>query len=195
MPRAIEVVAGPAVEPVTLAELRAHCRVDDRSEDRLLLGYAEAARHHVERVTRRALVEQTIRATWDGWPAGDMLELPGGRVSAVSEVSYRDTDGVPQVLPAEAWRLVAESVPPIVLREPGTEWPDVGDGPASVRVTYVAGYGATPESVPRPLRQAILMLAAHSYENREASTVAAMAAVPMGVDALVWPFRLMGATV
>ena len=58
-----------AVEPVTLAEVKAHLRLDHASEDELLGGLIRAAREEVERATGLALIDQDWRLVIDEWPA------------------------------------------------------------------------------------------------------------------------------
>jgi uncharacterized phiE125 gp8 family phage protein len=53
------------------------------------------------------------------------------------------------------------------LYAPALDWQ--GFTTPRIRVTYTAGYGATPSSVPYALRQAVLQGVAHLYENREAA--------------------------
>ncbi len=46
--------------------------------------------------------------------------------------------------------------------------------------------------VPTPIRQAMLLMVGHLYENREASTVGpAITELPMGVEALLAPYRVL----
>ena len=59
-------------------------------------------------------------------------------------------------------------------------------GHAEIR--FLAGYGAAWEEVPADLRQAVLLLAAHYYENRsEAPQVAG--SMPFGVLVLIESYR------
>jgi uncharacterized phiE125 gp8 family phage protein len=62
-----------------------------------------------------------------------------------------------------------------------------------VNVRFVAGFGSAGTTVPQPIRQAILMLVGHYYENREAilATGAMPKEVPLGVDSLLWPKRVL----
>ncbi|PZN51615.1 MAG: hypothetical protein DIU65_11005, partial [Proteobacteria bacterium] len=51
----------PAAEPVTLAEVKVHLRIDGTTEDELVAGLVRAARQEVERATGMALIEQSWR--------------------------------------------------------------------------------------------------------------------------------------
>lgn len=62
----------PAVEPVTLDEVRAHLRIDSTDEDLLLETMIQAARQQAETITRRALVTQTWTMALDKFPSPEM---------------------------------------------------------------------------------------------------------------------------
>jgi hypothetical protein len=62
-------------EPVTLALLKAHVRVDGDAEDELLRLYGTAARERVEAYTGRYLAPQTLELTFE---LGERYELPAG---------------------------------------------------------------------------------------------------------------------
>ena len=91
------------------------------------------------------------------------------------------------VLPSDRWRGERRlPLPPLV--EIVSETP-ADDGATIVR--YRAGYADG--AVPAPIRHAILLMVGHLYENRMAVTVATgMTALPMGVDALLSPYRVWG---
>lgn len=73
----------------------------------------------------------------------------------------------------------------------GNVWPVTLDVTNSVRVTFTAGYG-TASDVPQPIKQAMYMLIAHWYENREASTMGPQnGPVAFAVDALLWSYRIL----
>ena len=62
-------LAGPAGEPVSLAEAKAFLRLDSDAEDGLLATLIAAARLHIESVSGKALLRQTWRLVLDDWPA------------------------------------------------------------------------------------------------------------------------------
>lgn len=69
---AIQIVATPAAEPVSLIEAKAHLRVDFTDDDLLIGALLTAARQHAETITRRALVTQQWKMTADQFPAPGM---------------------------------------------------------------------------------------------------------------------------
>jgi len=66
------VVTPPADEPVSLADVRAHLRIDDddTSQDALLNLLISSARRYAELYTGRSFMTQTIRAIADRFPGG-----------------------------------------------------------------------------------------------------------------------------
>lgn len=154
----------PVQEPVDLETVKTHLRIDGTEEDYLLDAYIQAARHHVETVTRYQLVTATYRLDLPAFPA--VLRLPRPPLQSVTSVGYTDSAGAAQVLAGTAYR-VATSVIPAYL-EPVTAWPSITEGPGAVQVTYVAGFG-TPQQVPRPYLWLLLLLVADMYEHREAA--------------------------
>ncbi len=66
----------------------------------------------------------------------------------------------------------------------GYNWP-THRGFSSFWVEFDAGYGDAGSDVPEALKQAILQLLSHLYENREAEEV------PKGLKALFWPFKIL----
>jgi len=62
-------LAGPAAEPVTLAEAKQFLRVEHDDDDDIIAALIAGSRIHVETQTRRALITQSWRLTRDVWPA------------------------------------------------------------------------------------------------------------------------------
>lgn len=65
----IKLIAAPAEEPVTLAEAKAHCRVDFTDDDALIQMLISSAREAAETITRRALVQQQWKIVADRFPS------------------------------------------------------------------------------------------------------------------------------
>jgi uncharacterized phiE125 gp8 family phage protein len=67
--------------------------------------------------------------------------------------------------------------------------PVPGRATAGIALDVLCGYGADAGDVPADLRQAVRLLLAHWYDNRVAT--ADGAAVPVGVSALLAPYRML----
>lgn len=178
----------PAVEPVTLDDARAQVRVTAMQEDALLTRLVEAARQHVERAIRRALITQSWRLYLDDWPPGRVVRLPATPVQEVASITVFDADGMPVELDPADYEVDGQGTPARLKVKAGVG----GSSKAlnGIEIDFTAGYGDAGEDVPAALRQAILLLVAHWYEHREAGIDAATASIPFGFDALVAGYRV-----
>lgn len=175
----------PGTAPVTLAEAKKQTRTEFfNDDDTLLTGLLAAATEWVERHTGRSLAEHTWTLTLDSFPAAVRLPMPP-TVEIVS-IEYISEDGTTQTLAAGQYRLYgAGGFDPFVRPAWATCWPATADGePDAVTIEYEAG-----AACPTPVKQAILLLVSHLYENREASTELALKDIPFGVDALLKDYR------
>jgi uncharacterized phiE125 gp8 family phage protein len=175
-------IAGPAVEPVPLDDMRAFLRLDDAAEDALVETLVAAARRAVEAACGRVLIAQSWRLALDRWPAGGVVALPLSPLIAIEEIRVVDAAGATAVLAPALYRFDAAADPPRLLVEAAA--PQPGRAPHGIAVDVRVGYGAAPEDVPAPLRQAVRLLAAHWFEHRGDD-----AAPPPDIGALVAPFR------
>jgi uncharacterized phiE125 gp8 family phage protein len=185
-------VTAPTVEPVDLLFARAHSRITDDAEDAQTDLHVSAAREWLERYTGRAFLQQT----WD-WTISDgdithagPILLPIVPVMSVTSVTSYNAAGSGTVMSNTLYFLDTASAPARLLLNEGASWPSGLRQHNSIVVRYVAGYGATPDLVPLPIRQAILVLAAEWHEAREASVDSERYEVPFGVKALVDPYRV-----
>lgn len=204
--RGLTLVTAPASEPVSLAEAKAHLRIDAADDDSLITALITAAREAAEAHTRRALVTQSWRLSLDGFPAaaqpwwdgvrrtanvaadGSVIELPRPPLVSVTSVTVYDDDDSATIAAASSYYVDSDREPGRVVLRSGGTWPVVGRVAGGVEVLFVAGYGAA-SAVPQAIRQGMLMLIGHLYEHREAE---AGGSLPSGVTALWRPYRVLG---
>lgn len=191
---ALVLTTPPASEPVSLVEAKAQCRVEISDDDDLIEGLIRSARQWAERFTRRAFITQQWMYVRDDWPQdADWFRIPLPPLQSVESVQYQVADGTLYTLSASDYTVDTISEPGRIALADGASWPSDDLYPVNgVRVQFTAGYGNQGSNVPQPIRQAILLLVGHWYENREAVTVGAVAReVPFAVEALLWPYRVM----
>ena len=169
--------------PVTLAEAKSHCRVEDASEDSTFNGLIAVATDYVEQYTGKAIMQQTWQLTLDEFTDGILLTK--NPVQSVNSIKYHDVLGDIQTLPADFYTADTVSDPAWLVLNSDKTLPDTMEGVNAVRIEFVAGYTIVPPSI----KHAILMLVAQWFDHRAAVSDKAMAAVPYAVEALLTNYR------
>lgn len=203
-----QLIAGPAGEPVSLAEAKLHLRVDldMTDDDTLIAALITAARQYGEQITHSSFMTQTWRYVMDSFPGryltsvpwGEEFTIPGnamvlekGPISAITSINYMDMSGTWQVMPASTY--VADPSGHLARITPvfGQIWPIPMPQIASVNVVFTAGYGAA-SSVPEGIKAWLKMRIGALYENREeflSGRGVVVAELPFA-DSLLDPFRI-----
>jgi uncharacterized phiE125 gp8 family phage protein len=181
-----QVVTPPTEEPVSLTTAKLHLRVDGSTDDALIGAYIVAAREKAEGLARRAFVTQTLRATLDAWPVERTISLPRPPLQSVSSIKYIDANGAEQTLGAGDYVIDTGSEPGRLSFKSSFAWPgsslkEIG----AIGITFVAGYGAA-AAVPELYKQAILLILAFWYENREIGDVPAGIRDMLVSERVVW---------
>lgn len=164
---------GPSVEPVTLAEAKAHLRVDTSDDDAYIVTLITAAREWCEEYLDRTLVHTQWVMRFDRFPVDSTsdIELPrppvvsSGTATSVT-VAYTLEDGTTATYSTNLFRVDRASTPGAVKTNYAQTWPPHRQDDNSVSVTWWAGYGPSGTSVPAAIRHAMLMLVGHWYEAR-----------------------------
>lgn len=181
--------AVPAVEPITLADAKAQLRVDGTSEDAFIASLIVTSRLQIEAALGMALITQAWRWTIDDWPAGEAVELPLRPVQAVDALKVVRADGTSVTVPPSQYHVDGAANPARIVYAPAA-LPLPGAIAEGIVVEMTAGFGPAPADVPPPIRQALTMLTAHWFENREPVAIGAQAlAIPDTVSSLLAPFR------
>jgi uncharacterized phiE125 gp8 family phage protein len=181
--KSFKVTTAPAVEPVTVAEAKTQLRIDGSSEDTLIGNYITVARQTLEVLMRRAFITQTITLKYDSFPS--QIRLPRPPAIAVTSISYVDTDGASQTWGGSNYVLDSQIEPASIQPAYNVDFPDTRTQANAVTVVYTAGYGTATTDVPESIRLAIRLLVGSYYENREATSVAKVNELPLGIQMLV----------
>lgn len=186
MDRQVRVIEPPS-PVVTLLEAKQHLVVDPgNTDDDILIGaFIDAATTWLDGPTGwlgRALGIQVLELQSCHWPSG-VDDLPFPPLVDVISATYVDPSGDEYDLPYP-WDF--------------DNMPDVRGNPGDVRVRYRAGYGFASgnpvvwtNSVPAPIKVAIMMLVAQWYAKREPVAIGAtVEGLPFSAQALLQPYRV-----
>jgi uncharacterized phiE125 gp8 family phage protein len=183
-------LAGPSVEPITLAEAKTHLRVDTAAEDTLIQSLIMASRLHIEAALDVALITQSWRIRRDAWPSSGIIDLPLRPVQSVSSIKVYSDEATSDTLDTTAITLDGHANPARIIwnsRSPVPTSPLIANG---VEINLVAGFGDAEADVPQPIRHALLLLVAHWYEHRDPVEIGAIASpIPLAVSGLLAPYR------
>lgn len=188
---ALRVVTQPTSEPIELDEAKLYLRVDTDADDAMITALIVAAREYCQGYQNRAYITQTLEITMDHFPGHfhpfpmygfafpyhhhrrhhNEIRLLMPPIQSVVSISYTDHTGKTTTLDPSTYVVDTDSEPGRVVPAHGTWWPTDCLQPVNgVRIRYVAGYGDI-YAVPKSVKQAMMMLIAHWYENREAVIV------------------------
>jgi uncharacterized phiE125 gp8 family phage protein len=155
----------PAVEPLSLAEAKAHLRVPHADDDTYISTLIVSARRKVERQTGLRLITQGWSQFLDCWPPLGILELGLSPVASVSDIIvYGDTDTPATIDPAHYF-LDATSSPPRVVFRAGRNPSPPGRRAKGIEIRMTAGFGLSAD-VPWELKQAMLIMVADAFAHR-----------------------------
>ena len=184
-------ITGAAVDQdtiITVADLKAHMRVTHTAEDTLISALRSAAISWVEEHCNIKLGSYTARGYLPGFYNA---YLPIGPVTAISEVKYqttadKDYDSDLTTLAATNWYTDTISQPARIAFRDSPNTYEYALTP--VVVTFTAGYS----TMPAPVLQAIRLLVAHMYENRQEEITGTISTrLKFGLEALLNPFRII----
>jgi uncharacterized phiE125 gp8 family phage protein len=184
-------VITPPEPVISWQDVDAHLKLDgDVEQAALVEAHIAAATGHIDGPDGwlgRAIGVQTLEARCDTLTCGSCIRLPFPPVIELVSVSYLDATGVEQMADLEDFEVMGRD-----LVASGAEWPWLGGSTRreAVRIRYRAGY----ETIPAPIKAAILLMVGDLYRNRETVSAGAMTQVPMSttVENLLSPFRVFG---
>lgn len=186
---ALTEVTAPPVEPIGLEEAKDHLRVDHTDEDALIDALILTARQRVETHTGRALITQTWDWSLDRFSQSrEPLRAPKPPLQSITSIQYYDNNDVQQTLATTVYQVDAVNQPARITLADGQQWPNTFNRLNAVTIRFVAGYGATGNFVPWPIKAAMLLIIGHFYCHRDEVSTRTPYKLPFGVDALLHPY-------
>jgi len=189
----VELTAVPS-GALPVSEFRAHLRMgtgfgEETLQDAVLENILRAAMAAIEGRIGKALIERPFVWTLTGWrdPSGQVLPLAPVRSIDVLRLFTRS--GAETVVETSAYRLVRDTHRPLI-QPTSLNLPAIPNG-GMAEIEFHAGFGPAWADVPPDLAQAVLLLAAHYYENRNDLSDSGPGATPFGVGVLLERYRPM----
>lgn len=179
--RSLRVHTPPVVEPVSLAEAKAQCRVDSSDEDALIQSYITMAREYIEGTLDIACITQTLEARYDTFPLWEIILPRPPMAPGTVLVTYRDEAGQMQTISSatNAFQVDQYATPGRIYPLYEHVWPAVRGDENSVTVRWTAGYGSSGMACPASIRGACLLLVAHWFEMRQPVVVGYSQVLPV----------------
>lgn len=176
-PRTTRILNGPEVEPVSLADVKAHLRLpaDFCDDDSAISAMIASGRRLIEQRLGITLLASRYRAKW---PAGAaFLELPNPPLLTGAGYEFELTAGESAVSSDDY--VIDEDAQPATVRLTRTQ-------SGELVATYWAGWPSSRAIEPQ-LRSALLLYVGHLYANREVATTdgSQPAEVPLAFEALL----------
>lgn len=171
----MKLVTPPAVEPVSLADVKLQLQIDssDTLYDDQINALIPAAREWCEQYQSRAYITQTWEMALDDWPSScntslwvntHRIKLPRPPLQSVDAFLYTVDNGTQTTWSTSSYAVDTYAEPGQVV--PVDTWPRTKLAATNgIVICYTAGYGDNPNTVPHTTRQAIIMLTAHWFNN------------------------------
>ena len=178
-------------EALPIAGFRDHLRLgtgfsDDTLQDEVLEGCLRAAIAAVEARTGKSLFVRSFTWSVTAWRDLSRNTLPVAPVVAIQRMAIVDRFGAETVIDPARYVLERDAHRPRIAAT-SLFLPSIPIG-GSAEIQFDAGFAETWTDLPADLSRAVLLLAAHYYENRSASSETA-GSIPYGVAALLDRYR------
>jgi uncharacterized phiE125 gp8 family phage protein len=167
--------SAPAIEPITLDELKTRLRITTCHFDYELQDLLKAARTAIETETYRRLITQTVEMHIQDFPGtyGE-IELRLAPIQSITHIKYYDQNDTLTTFDSSNYYTVLIGNPRRIVLEESQQWPLTHiSRPNKVIITMVAGYGSTAASVPPAARLAIVEYCRMKREGCEEGSGAA----------------------
>lgn len=160
-------------------------------EDDLLNALITTAREYCETFTGRALATQTLELIMDDFPACEHIELPKSPIQSITSIKYKASNGTEYTWASTNYIINADVMPGLITPIYNGYFPVFTPYPTgAVRIRYIAGHSSEGTPIPKAIKQALLILVGHWYENRELVVEKKLNEIPFSVNNLLYPNKV-----
>lgn len=187
---ALQLRSGPAIEPISLTEAKNFMRIDETDGDVLINSLITAARIYIETTMGLIMTTESWSYYIDKWPNNSVIYLPLSPIQSVDEIRIHTSSASYEILPVEDYETDTHSNHPrikILNRMIGSA---MGHSMNQIEMQFTSGFGDTMNEVPADLKQAMLLLVSHWFEQREPIGYGGtFAKVPTSIEALLASYK------
>lgn len=154
-------------EPVTTDEAKNHCYITGTRWDSLIDSLISVARETAEAETWKLVMAGTYEKKFDSFPDEDVLEVHEYPIKSIDTITYIDSDGNTQTVSDSDYTADIESYTARI--QHNSSWPTAKDQVNAVTVEFTGGYDGSSDrlTVPKKIKQAVLLMVKHWFDNRE----------------------------
>jgi uncharacterized phiE125 gp8 family phage protein len=175
----------PSAEPITLAQAKAHLRLDASDEDALVADLIRTAREHLEAETSLCLIARPLRLYLDDWPETHVIQIARSPVRSIDAVTVYDAAGLPKEIDTSGYVLDGAARPARLVLPVR---PAAARALNGIEIDFTAGFGESGADVPDTLKRAMLLHVAAMFELRGLlDRELLQGALPQGYDRLIAP--------
>lgn len=161
----LKIKTAPTEYPLTINEAKAHLNVLSSEDDIMVQFLIEVATAQAEDITSRQLLSAVYELSMDILP--ERFELKKPPLISVDKIEYIPDGSESYMLLDPSLYIVDDTVEPaVIIKHRDANYPAISWMPNSVRVTFTAGY-ENAASVPKPIKQWMLIRIATLFEHRE----------------------------
>jgi uncharacterized phiE125 gp8 family phage protein len=181
------IVTPPTVSPVSVEEAKSYLRIDHSDEDLTIQALIDTAVDYAENYTGRALITQVWEETYSEFPREGYIQIPKAPLQTIDDFEYTEANETT----ADFADYTADLFRNRAVLNYDESWPSCTLEPVEgIRIEWTCGYGDDGTDVPEAIRQAIMLLVGHWYENREPVIIGTIQSnLPFAVQALLNPYR------
>lgn len=173
MPLAVTSSGRPTNYPISLAEAKAHLKVDHTAEDAYIMALVKAVCTRTEGYLGRPLLNTQFQWVMDAFPCSTVMYVPKPKLVSIDSITYlASSDGNTTSWGSTYYNVDTISEPGRLEPAYNETWPtNVRTQNNAVTVKFTAGYGTTTTDVPEDILLGMKLLLASAYENRQDEVV------------------------
>lgn len=180
----LKLITAPALDPVTVNEMREYLRIDGNEFDTTIGNLIKAARDAAQDYQNRAFYTQTLELSFDRFPQMP-VKIPKPPLQNLVSVKYVNADGIEASMELADFAVDKRSEPGRVTFKAGKSWPSVQLQPIdSVIFQFTAGHNDI-NKVPNTVKLAYMVFITHRFENPGSEDIPQAFYTLLGSDRLV----------